>query len=341
MAFLKKGTQSRQGQGRPSNRTIAVAALVVIIVVAALYYFVFLNVSQTIVKAPAVANLSESGTVFSVDSQQYLISLAGESASSGIAYVHVDKLPIFVNPPLNVTLTINNITKINAGTQYANMGIQLEAIGQNSVTVKVSPLFTSLQISPDSQYIRTMQGSLYSQSQPKAQRPSNSTITVATSTTSTSASTTTMSQASAIAADINSTLDADSLYLLLLNFSALYANTTGCTPTLYSEAYIRAYGSAPGGPNDYANVSYIVPYNMSLRIAGVGRGDYNATFTTHARGSFYNNVVAASIEVNASTKSVLGKGVNSKGIFAGQTSISQLQANYYRALGYGSCGVYV
>ena len=60
---------------------------------------------------------------------------------------------MLINPVLNVSLTLGNITKINVGTNYSNIGIQLQSISANAVTVQISPLFPSLEIAPDSSKI--------------------------------------------------------------------------------------------------------------------------------------------------------------------------------------------
>jgi hypothetical protein len=342
MAILRKEHEHKREKRKLSTKTKIAAVIAFVVIVLALYYVVFLTVSQTVVKTPAVANITRTGTIFSVDSQQYLISLAGVSQSNGKAYIHVSRLPIFVNPLLNVTLTLNNITKINAGTTYANMGIELQSMGGNSITVKVSPLFTSLQIAPDSQNIRSVNPYLYNSGQPAIQTSaynSGNTTTVSISSTTTS-TTTTAAPIDMTGANINATLKSDYMYSLLLNFSTLYANTSRCTPSLYSSLYQSVYHSAPTGPNTYDNVSTLVPYNISISIGGAGNGNYNVAFITKAVQSFYNNKVAATIVVNPDSKLVVSENISSTGIFAGQ-SITQIGQDYIRAASEGVCGVYV
>lgn len=342
MAILDKEPAYKQQSRKKMGVKEKIAMVLAIVVVAVvLYYAVFLAVSQTVVNTPAVANLTQTGTIFSVNSQQYLISLAGISKGGGTAYIYISKLPIFANPLLNITLKLNNITKINAGSYYADIGIQLQSISQNSVTVKVSPLFTSLQIAPDSQYIKTVQSSLYSPGQQQVTTtPTSTAVTTAASTSTVTAQTTTISAASGIALEINQTLKQSYLYSLLLNFSVLYANTSRCTSATYGSTYVRVYGTAPTGPNTYANVSQVVPYNLSYSIANVGSGNYDVNFTTKAQSSFYNNVRAATIQVNASKKQVNYENISKNGIFAGQ-SITQMGRSYIRASSEGVCGPYV
>jgi hypothetical protein len=341
MAVLKKQPEYKQTKKKMSNKTKITAIACAVVVVLILYYAVFLNVSQTVVGTPAVANLTKSGTIFSVNSQQYLISLTSISGSTGKAYIHISRLPIFASPLLNVTLTLNNITKINAGTAYANMGIELQSIGQNSITVRVSPLFISLQIAPDSQYIKVVQGTLYNSGQLPVTTSIGSSTVITTTAVSSSTVATTSTVVDTTAAQINATLRQDNLYSLLLNFSKLYANTSRCTSSLYNSTYASAHMSVPSGPNTYENVSIIVPYNMSVVINNVGGGgNYNANFVTKASDPFYNNKVAATIQVNPTQKLVVSDAINSTGIFAGQT-YTQIGSAYLTAASRGVCGVMV
>lgn len=343
MALFRKKPEYKKETNKLSNRNKIIMGIAVVAAVLVAYYVVFLAVNQKVVSTPAIANLTQSGTIFEVNSQQYLISLASVSKGTDNAYIRISKLPIFVNPMLNVTLRLNNITKINAGTYYANMGIQLQSIGANSVTVKVSPLFTSLKISPDSQYINQVKSTLYNQgAQVNTQGSSGVSTTISTSSTAVSTTTvsTTISGEAVAAAEVNSTLEQNYMFSLLLNFSILYANTSKCTSTLYNSTYASAYKKPPSGPNTYENVSSIVPYNLSYSISDIGKGNYDVNFTTRAHSSFYDNKLAAMMEVNASKQLVAYQNISSSGIFAGQ-SITQIEQDYIRASSEGACGVYV
>ncbi|MGI0100870.1 MAG: hypothetical protein ACREBH_04110 [Candidatus Micrarchaeaceae archaeon] len=332
--------KKHKSPNRTRNTLLAVLVLVVIVVV--LYYVFFLYVNQTVVNTPATANITTSGTVFSVDSQQYLISLASVSMASDKAYIHISRLPIFVNPLLNVTLTLNNVTKINAGTVYANMGIQLMSIGQNSITAKVSPLYTSLAIPADSQDIVTIQGSLYNSQQQSI--GSTSTINQGasiSSTTATTASTTTLKATNYTSLEINTTLKDNAMYALMLNFSELYSNTTMCTPSVYNSTYIYAHGTAPSGQNSYENISQFVPYNISHSLSNLGKGDFGEVFKTKTHSPVFDNVDVVTIDINASSETILNETISSMGVFSG-LNYAKLRSNYVNALAAGGpCGVEV
>ena len=139
----------------------------IIVVAVALYAYFVLQVNQVVVNSPQVVNITSAGNLYSINSNQYYISLAGVSPGTTTAYVYISKLPIFINPLLNVTLTLNNITKLNVGTNYSNIGMQLQSMGPSSVTVKISPLFPSLQIAPDSGKISSESTRYPTQPQPQ------------------------------------------------------------------------------------------------------------------------------------------------------------------------------
>ena len=329
-----------KSQGRKiNNKNIAIAVISIIVIAAVLYYIFFLYVNQTVVNAPATANLTQAGTVFSVNSQQYVISLASTSMHSGKAYIHISRLPIFLNPLLNVTLTLNNITKINAGTVYTNMGVQLLSLGQNSITVKVTPLYTSLKINPDSQDISTITGTLYNSGQQPTGPATSVTTTVAGTSTTTTMTTSTVKTTNATAQSINTTLRQNDLYGLLLNFSVLYTNVSKCTPSLYNSTYTRVHSTVPLGQHAYKNESPYVPYNLSYSIESAGNGNFNAVFKTKTANSLFNNIIAATITVNPQSETTTNETLS--GAFEGLT-YTELLNNYNTAISVGgACGVEV
>lgn len=335
--------QHKQGMSTKSKLLIVLAVIIIAVVAYAVF---FLSVSQTVVSAPATANLTSAGTIFSINGQQYLISLASISVSQGKAYIHISKLPIFVNPILNVTLSIGNITKINAGTTYADMGVQLQSLSANSATVQVSPLYTSLKISPDSQDISYIQGTLYNSGQSPSQQitttiASSGSSSTTAKTTTTAASTTTVVATNNTQLDINTALKNNALYGLMLNFSVLYANTSECTSQLYNSTYIYAHGHAPPGPSSYENVSPFVPYNLTISTSNLGSGNFNIAFKTLTQNPVYDDSVAVNLQVNASTKTVTNESFPSTGIFDG-LNFTKLRANYVSAIAAGgACGVEV
>jgi hypothetical protein len=340
-----KPTPKKQPMSTMKMVAIGIGVVVVIVIL----YFALFFTNQSVVSAPATVNITQAGTIFAVNGQEFLISLA--SSSGGTAYVHVSKLPIFLSPLLNVTLTLNNITKVNAGSSYADIGVQLLSAGTGSITVKITPLASSLQISPDSSLIHVIPSSLYAYGQGasttiKATTTISTTTisgsaTTAASTSTTTGSTTTVSSINTTALDISNALVQNEDYGLLLNFSTLYTNTSKCTSTQYNTSYANFHGSVARPPNDYANVSQFVPYNMSSTVVSAGKGNYSVVFRTKTQSSLFNNEVASTIGVNASTKSVLNVTFASTGAYEG-LNYTSLHADYVRAIGIGgACGVFI
>lgn len=331
------------------GKYIVYAIVAVIVIAIAAYFLTSMNVGQTMVSGTATENITPSGIIFNINSQQYLVSLSGLSVGSAKAYVHVSKLPIFLNPVLNVTLALGNITKVNSGSNYANIGLKLDSMSANSVTVSITVLQTSLGIAPDYQDIRVVQGTLYGYGQapapsgPGAQATTSTTLITTTTAgaATTSATTTVVPSVNSTLLDVNAALRQNSLYAVLYNFSILYANTTRCTPTIYNSTYIFVNGHAPSGGSTFMNVSPYVPYNLSINTGGAGGGNFNVVFKTKTVDPVFNNIVAATIKVNASIKATLSENISSTGIFSGVNQ-SQLYKNYVRALGAGGpCGVEV
>ncbi len=330
MGMRKRGVSKRR-----AYMTIGVVIAVILV-----YYVYFLSVNQTVVQAPATVNITTHGTLFSINSNQYFISLASTSAQTGRAYVLVSTLPVLTNPVLNVTLSLDNITKVNAGSSWADIGISMQSMGRNSITVQVSPLYTTLQISPSSSDIRIVNSTLYkygngSKGSAGVSGGISSTST-ATTTVGSLASTTSIKAVNSTAIAINTILQQNGMYALLLNYSVLYANTTNCTLTKYDTAYIKYMHSSPNPPNDYYNASGMTPYAMESSTAGSGSA-YYFNFTTRSRSSSFDGKTAVSFSIDTSSGTAKYT-ISGSGIFEGQTYAGML-SNYNAAKAEGACGV--
>jgi len=342
----KKHPQEKKGA---KTRTKLIALVVIIVVAVVLYAYFVLQVNQVVVNSPQVVNITSAGNLYSINSNQYYISLAGVSPSTTTAYVHISKLPIFINPLLNVTLTLNNITKLNVGTNYSNIGMQLQSMGPSSVTVKISPLFPSLQIAPDSGKISsewTTLSNSTSTSATKSVTTTSATTTIAAGATSvsTTQSTSTTISINQTAANLAIALKQYNLYGLMLNFSVLYSNTSNCNKALYNNAYFRYYSAMPNASMgaDYVNQSQFVPYNLSSTTVNLGSSNFAVVYRTKTVSSVFNNQVALTINVSASQPaSVTGVVFAHGGAFQG-LSYSALKSSYQKAqtIG-GACGIMV
>ncbi len=340
----KKHPQEKKGA---KTRTKLIALVVIIVVAVALYAYFVLQVNQVVVNSPQVVNITSAGNLYSINSNQYYISLAGVSPGTTTAYVYISKLPIFINPLLNVTLTLNNITKLNVGTNYSNIGMQLQSMGPSSVTVKISPLFPSLQIAPDSGKISSEWTTL-SNSTPATK---SVTTTIATTTIAAGATSVSTTQSTSTTISINQTaanlaiaLKQYNLYGLMLNFSVLYSNTSNCNKVLYNNAYFRYYSAMPNASQgtDYINQSQFVPYNLSSTTVNLGNSNFAVVYRTKALNPAFNNQVALTINVSASQPASVTGVVFAKGGAFQDLSYSVLKTSYQKAqtIG-GACGIMV
>ncbi len=340
--------KQQQNQGRkPSAKNKIIALVVIVIVVIALYAYFVLQVNQTVINGTEVVNITSTGALYNINSKQYYISLAHVSLSGAKADIHISELPIFINPLLNVTLTLNNITKLNVGTNYSNIGMQLQSIGPSSVTVQISPIETSLDIAPDSNKISavwTMLSNSTSGTGVHSSTTVGTTTTIAsggTTSATTTQSTTTVQATNQTAASLASTLKHYNLYGLMLNFSFLYDNTSNCNHVLYNNAYFRYYSTmpSPGQQTDYVNVSQFVPYNLSSTTTNLGGGNFELVYRTKTLNETFNNQIA--LEINVSTSSSSITGTSFLEAFQG-LNYTVLRSNYQRAQSIGgACGIMV
>ena len=247
-----------------------------------------------------------------------------------------------------MSLTLNNITKLNVGTNYSNIGIQMVSMGPSSITVRISPLFPSLEIAPDSGSISavwtTLSNSTSTSGSPKTSTATSVTTTIAagaTTSATTTQATTTVSSTNQTAASLATALKQNNVYGLMLNFSVLYDNTSNCNKVRYNNAYFRYYSTMPNSSTgtDYVNQTEFVPYNLSSTTTNLGGGNFQVVYRTKTLNQTFNNQVALLINVSTSTTSVTG--TKFTGAFLGQ-SYSSLRADYNRALGIGgACGIMV
>lgn len=365
MALFKKGKQEAlfgkkvpaykkdQQQNKPKKAKVKIAALIIIVVAAiALYTLLVLRVSQTTINSPTTVNITRSGNLYSINSNQYFISLSQISISGAKAYIRISRLPMFINPVLNVSLTLGNITKINVGTNYSNIGIQLQSISANAVTVQISPLFPSLEIAPDSSKIVLIQTNLLNGSGSSIgtatsgssgsgsgtnTNTSTATTTAGSTTVGTTVATTTIQQVNVSASDLATALKQSPIYALMLNFSVLYDNTSNCTPVKYNNSYVELYGGLPAIGNDYYNVTRYVPYNLSSTTTNIGKGNFNVVYKTKTIDPGFNNAIALTLKVNASTESVTNSTFS--GVFM-DLNYTVLKSSYSKAQSIGgACGI--
>jgi hypothetical protein len=332
MAESVKSVSGLHKKPHRGAKRLRILALAVVIVLVAAYLFYSMQ-GATVISSPETVTITGVTSYFRIGGSVYGISLASKYPSA--AYVYVSKLPAFLNPLLDVTLYSGNMTKLGMGSGFANLGLTLESLGNSSVTVRITPLDVNLQLAPDSGKVSVVSGLL-------APRTAGSNTVVAITTVATSttvASTTTVTQTNSTLAGIMSALKKNEYYGLMLNYTALYANTQNCTVNAYNTAFIKVNGNMPSGPNTYQNISVYVPYKMYSNLTSIGNGNYLMSFSTKTVDPTYNNSKAVVIKVNAPTSAVIN--VTLENMFKGE-NYTTLYIGYNKALGIGgACGIIV
>lgn len=304
---------------------LGLAVIIVVIVAAAAVLLVF-GTGAVSVNGPTTLSISNTPTVVRIGGTQYVLTLHGQAPASSAAYIYIGRSPVFINPTLNVTLLLDNYTKINGnGTTYANMEIKLDSVSNSVVSITITPLQAYLAEPPDYGRIKVI-GQVTSQG-------SSTTVSIATTSLST---TTTINQSAAAQQKFVAYLKLNQWYGLMANFTKQYQNTVNCTPLLYNNSFRKYYAMAPVVPRDYWNVSAITPYNIELNISNAGKGNWAATYTAMSHTAYTTGKVLV-ITVNLSTGDVLS--INQTGAFQGLT-FTQLQGVLLQAASIGNaCGV--
>ncbi|MDE1865283.1 MAG: hypothetical protein KGH94_01430 [Candidatus Micrarchaeota archaeon] len=326
-----------------ATHKLAMAGIVIVIILVAAFAYFFLG-GPVNVSGPTKLSVSGQGTEFSLGGKSYVISLASYNGNTGTEYVYLSGVPVFLGPLLNVTLHQNSSVKVNYGGQYAIMQLALISGGASSAVVQVEPLSASLQVSPDYQYIGHQSVKL-----PGLQVTVTTTIAGSTTTVSSnSVSTSTVSSTTTVQAQqtnytrqaIYTSVQNDQNYALMLNFSTLYNETSGCTAPQYNSSYLSKFGNAPVPPEDYANVSRETPHAITEEIVRNSATSYNLEFLTQIGDPTYNGQPALVIGLSVTspgTSSALAivESDSYQGIFQGQTH-SSLASLYQQSKSVGN-----
>lgn len=259
------------------------------------------------ISGPTQLTLTHNPSVVKVGNYQYTLYLHGDQPKSGIAYIYIGRSPVFINPILNVTVILYNYTKVNAGTQYANMEIRLDSVSNSSAQITITPLQAYLAAAPDSSRIVVI-------SAPALNLIAPNTTTISQGPAPTTA-TTTIAQSQNPQQKVLSYLMESEYYGLMLNYSHYYSNTVNCTGTLYNNSYFSYYHAHPSGPATYQNVTLVTPYALNLSISSSMGGNYNATYSTKSYSSISTGV-ALNIVINFTTGKILN--TTYKGAFKDQ-----------------------
>jgi hypothetical protein len=315
-------------------------AVIVVIVLAAI----------STLKISGIVNISQSGsnitigykpTIIEVMGSEYAVSLAS-APSNGHAYVYIEDMPALIKPAALVYLSLSNATKVNTYGNYTTIEMRLDSISNASAAITVKPVSATLEIAPDSSSIKFISWNLNATSQKiriVTNVTTNATNTNTTKVTTATTSITTIPQVNITAQNITSLLNNDTYYKLMLNYVALYQNTTHCTSSLYNSTYLAVYNTLPTPQFSYENISSFIPYNMTIKKVNDGNGIYTINFVEFTRMQEFNNKDALSIVLNANKYLILNNTLG--GVYQGDNYTILLNGyNKATTIG-GSCGIYV
>lgn len=331
-----KNSKSRaphKGHKIKTGRLVLYLVIAIIVIIAIAYAVTYKGIQN--IGAGGNVTISSSGTVFMFSGSEYTAYMGSGNT------IYFSRQPAFINSLIAVSLSKGTTVNVNYGTSYANIGMKLLSANGTSAVVHFSSISQSYAVSPDYQSIRVISQTTGNQSVVAnttapitvTQHPGSTTITSVSTTV-----TTTTSQPNGYDAAL-SVLKSSSYYPIMENYSLLYHNTSSCTPSLYNKTYAaNQYGSTPTGPATYANISTLVPFNMSYSLNSVGGDLYIAKYTTISHTTTSSGT-ALTMLINASDKSI--SNVTLSGVFY-QLNLSQLNEGYINAerIG-GACGIYV
>jgi hypothetical protein len=298
-------------------RNLALLVVAIIIVAFAVYEIAFSSGGSIAVNGPTTITFTKTPTNINVGGTHYEVSFA--SSSAGVAYLDIYTVPVLEGSVYNVTLISNSTTHANIGTASANIGIMPNRITDTSVNVTIFPIAQYAGTSPDAGKIRIIpQSELLGIKVTAATTiAATTTLSVSGTTAATTAATTTIVTVNATLQKINSMLNTNPDYNLMLNYSKLYSSESGCTATAYGNDYFEKYSSVPRGPVDYANATQNAPHALTHQGVMTGTNTYTITFRSIVNIPAFDNKTAATITLNQ--------------------TYSSLQADYQSSLGYGSC----
>ncbi len=323
---------------------LALLIIVVVVVVAAalLYLAMASGAGGLNVSSPATFVLAGQPRMISSAGANYELVLNRVDSADNRAYVYLYSMPVLVGTVYNVTLDLGQTTHINAGTQYANLGIVLRGLTNESANITVfgiaqysntQPDAADLGVVPESALLGKKGGAAATTTIPQGGGASTTTVAQG----STVATTTVL--VNSTPALIASLAEKNDLYGLMLNYTKLYASESGCTSALYNNSYSSRFGSAPGGAASYENQSLNTPYQLYSNTTNLGMNNYSITFYDRIQTpSRLDRKAAAYIIVNVRTDAVT---TALSGIYEGQdyTSLDQF---YTTAMGFSNgCGAYL
>ncbi|MCW6159771.1 MAG: hypothetical protein LVQ95_01625 [Candidatus Micrarchaeales archaeon] len=332
-----------QGQRTDYGKFILPAVGLIILIIIAYFAISFIIGVLSIVNITGATSLAitNSTTVFMMGGNEYAMHLVTSSLASSTAKVAVTRLPVFVNPTLEVSLVSNNATDINTLGNFADMQLLLTKISNNTVSITVTPVPTGLALAPTSSRITMVQSSLSpvgSSSQENATTSTTSATTTSTTGTTTAGTTTVGTSGNYSAAQ--SLLKTDVYYGLMNNYTKTYETAaSNCNSTVYNSTYVTKYGHLPNATNSFLNITKLVPYDLNYTLGSTSASVWLATYSTYSHTPSITGGPALVVTMNLTrhqivssvTKGVFG-GLNYSTVYSSYLSINNI---------HNACGVYV
>jgi hypothetical protein len=321
----------------------AVYAIVALIIIYFIVTWAWNTFSVVGISGPTNLTITNSSTIFTLQGGEYSTSLVSYSPSA--TQISLTRQPTFLNPTFYVTLYNGSSTKVNGAGQYANIQIALDSASNSAAQVTITPIAASALATPDSSRITVASTSLTPFGgaggvQPQStttvtQSQSTTTVTQSQSTTTVAQSSTTTIAGTGYYNTAVAILHQNEFYGLMLNYTALYASDTGCSPAIYNQSYDTKYGSYPTGPTDYHNLSTHTPTAMTLNITNTTTSAVATYIAAVANQSFSGPAIV--IKMNLQSKLITGTVV--EGVYQ-DLNYSSLLNGYTYATSHEPCGVY-
>jgi len=331
---------------RKNTHMRAYATIILIIIVIAIIAYAYAAHGQKLIYLNSSLNesITYSPLIFSMNGNEYAVYLTGTQKSNA-AHIDIAQMPAMIEPLLYVNLTLHNTTKVNIGSNYATLEIKLNSVTNNSIGVTMIPVSASLNIAPDKNMIKVINVAIQNSNSTGIKiytNISNMSKTTTTTTTASTASTTSIkvNVTNETQAKITSLLNSDKFYPLMVNFTALYRNTSACTPQLYNSTYSNYYKETPIPTYSYQNVSQATPYNLIMKTVGQ-KNLYIVSYIALTKGAQFNGTTALSIAMNLSSDTLINSTLNVNGIYSG-LNYTVLKELYTNAAKVGApCGIYI
>ena len=336
--------------GRRTIPKIALLAIAIVVVAAAV---AFLLLSSG---TPGTYDLSSNMTLQLAVNKSVLLQISSSpvpfalqftgSKPGGYYAFYLSRTPVLSNPIYSFALSKGQAVNIStAGTQAANLKIELVSATNSSVMVLLTPVPLAFGIKASGVTVLNPQ----SGRSPPSTVPSSTTSIAPSKNTSQQPNTTTnpVTTVTAVKSSIGGNYTEAQVMLaaneteygkLMNDYNSLYVTDQGCTESSYDSAYTSKFNSAPSGPNSYANVSQLTPYAITHNVSYVAGNMYKVTYSTVSHSKSTTGAVL-SLTVDANSGSVAN--YTFEGPFAGQ-SYAGLNGAYATASGVsGSCGAYL